>query len=71
VIPDAKKMAQMKLKGMLPSFDNPSGGAAGILGGLLGKKPGTQTPETADQPANNPADQVRGILGGILGRKKK
>jgi uncharacterized protein involved in outer membrane biogenesis len=65
-VPDAKKMAQMKLKGILPTLDNPSGGAAGILGGLLGNKSGTQAP-SADKPANPVSD----ILGGFLGRKKK
>jgi AsmA protein len=68
-VPDAKKIAQMKLKGILPSFNNPSAGAAGILGGLLGNKAGNQTGN--QPPANQPANQVRDILGGFLGGKKK
>ncbi len=72
IVPDAKKMAQMKLKGILPSFNNPSAGAADLLKGLLGNKSGTQTPAGSQTPpAQNPADQVRGILGGILGQRKK
>src|SRR5581483_8365613 len=38
--PNVQKMAQMKLKGLVPSFDNPAGGASSLLGGILGKKAG-------------------------------
>ena len=36
--PNVRKIAQMKMKGLLPSADNPLGDAAGILGNLLGQK---------------------------------
>jgi hypothetical protein len=62
-LPDVKRMAQMKLKGVLPSFDNPAGG---ILGGLLGGKSGDNA-----QEGGKTSNPVGDILGGFLGRKKK
>jgi len=58
VMPDVQKMAQMKLKGLIPTGDNPLGAASSILGGLTGKKgqPGQQ-----QQP--NPVNQVLGLFG--------
>ena len=57
--PDVQKMAQMKLKGLIPTGDNPLGGASSILGGLMGQK---------GQPANgqtqrNPVNQIMGLFG--------
>ena len=67
--PDVQKIAQMKLKGLMPSADNPLGGASGILGNLLGQKKTTpgqgQQPNTPQQP--NPVDQILDIFG----KKKK
>ena len=52
--PNVQKIAQMKLKGLMPSADNPLGGASGILGNLLGQKNVTpnqgQQPNTQQQP---------------------
>jgi AsmA protein len=67
--PNVQKIAQMKLKGLMPSADNPLGGASGILGNLLGQK-NTNPPQ--GQPANtqpqpNPVDQLLDIFG----KKKK
>jgi len=67
--PNVQKIAQMKLKGLMPSADNPLGGASGILGNLLGQKNATpsqgQQPNTQQPP--NPVDQILDIFG----KKKK
>jgi AsmA protein len=60
VMPDVQKMAQMKLKGLIPTGDNPLGGASSILGGLTGKK---GQPATAGQQQQNPVNQVLGLFG--------
>ena len=60
VMPDVQKMAQMKLKGLIPTGDNPLGGASSILGGLTGKK---GQPATPGQPQQNPVNQVLGLFG--------
>jgi len=64
--PDVQKIAQMKLKGLMPSADNPLGGGAGVLGGLMGQK--STTTGTKGQPQQqDPASQLMGIFG----KKKK
>jgi AsmA protein len=67
--PNVQKIAQMKIKGLMPSADNPLGGASGILGNLLGQKNVTpnqgQQPNTQQQP--NPVNQILDIFG----KKKK
>jgi len=58
----------MKLKSLMPSADNPLGGASGIVGNLLGQKSNPnngQSPNAPQQP--NPVNQVHDIIG----RKKK
>jgi AsmA protein len=63
--PNVQKIAQMKVKGLMPSTDNPLGGASGILGNLLGQKNTNpnqgQQPNTQQQP--NPVDQILDIFG--------
>ena len=61
--PNVQKIAQMKVKGLMPSADNPLGGASGILGNLLGQKNATpgQQPNTEQQP--NPVNQILDIFG--------
>ena len=54
--PDVQKMAQMKLKGLLPTGNNPLGG---ILGGLTGQK--GQQPAAGQQ--QNPVNQIMGLFG--------
>src|SRR5438046_7316126 len=49
--PDMQQVAQMKLKGLVPSLSNPAGGVSGILGGLLGQKGGQAQPAKPGQPA--------------------
>ncbi len=69
--PDIQQMTQMKLKGLVPSLQNP-GSVAGALQGLLGGAKtspngnGSQTQQQQDQQ-NNPLQQVLGIFG----KKKK
>jgi len=67
--PNVQKIAQMKLKNLMPSADNPLGGASGILGNLLGQKNANsnqgQKQNTQQQP--NPVDQILDIFG----KKKK
>jgi AsmA protein len=55
--PDVQKMAQMKLKGLIPSGDNPLGS---LLGGLTGQK--GQQP-AAGQQQQNPVNQIMGLFG--------
>lgn len=66
--PDLQKVAQMKLKGLLPSAENPQGGVAGILGGLLGQKKTDQTqqqqPQQQQPQQPNPVQQLIDIFGG-------
>ena len=56
ITPDVQKIAQMKLKGLMPTADNPLGAASSFLGGAAGQK---------GQPAGqqNPVNQIMGILG--------
>jgi AsmA protein len=66
--PDLQKVAQMKLKGMLPSAENPMGGVVGLLGGLLGQKKADQThqqqPQQQQPPQTIPVEQLIEIFGG-------
>ncbi len=62
VMPDVQKMAQMKLKGLIPTGANPLGAGSSILGGLTGQKAGTPGQQQA-----NPVNQVLGLFG----QKKK
>jgi AsmA protein len=61
--PDVQKIAQMRLKGLLPTSGSPlSGGAAGVLGNLLGgQKAGTQGQSNTQQP--NPVNQIMDLFG--------
>ena len=70
--PNVQKIAQMKMKGLMPSSENPLGGASSILGNFLGQK--KATPGNAPQPAQqqqNPADQILGLLGKRKQRQKQ
>jgi AsmA protein len=65
--PDVQKIAQMKLKGLMPSADNPLGGGAGMLGGLMGQQGTTTGTKGQQQQQQDPVNQ----LIGIFGKKKK
>ena len=64
--PDVQQIAQMKIKGLVPNFDNPAS-VTGALQNLLG---GAQNPSQArpspgqQQPSpQNPVEQLMGIFG--------
>jgi hypothetical protein len=62
--PDLQKLAQMKLKGLVPNFNNPGGAASGILGNLLGQKGNqTQQPQQQQQQQQNGVQQILGLFG--------
>src|SRR5256885_14817634 len=65
--PDLQKLAQMKLKGLVPNFNNPGGAASGILGNLLGQK-GNQTQQPQQQQQQQQQNGVQQILG-LFGKK--
>jgi hypothetical protein len=60
--PDLQKLAQMKLKGLVPNFNNPGGAASGILGNLLGQK-GNQTQQPQQPQQQNGVQQILGLFG--------
>ena len=69
--PDLQSVAQMKLKGLVPDFNNPGGALSGVLGNFLGQKKGTQA-QAGQEPQQQPAQNaVQSILGGLFGGKKK
>ena len=62
--PDLQKLAQMKLKGLMPNFNNPGGAASGILGTLLGQKGNqTQQPQQQQQQPQNGVQQLLDLFG--------
>jgi hypothetical protein len=67
--PDLQKVAQMKLKGLVPNFNNPSNAVAGILG-RFGQKEGNQAQQPQQQQQTNPANPAQQIID-IFGNKKK
>jgi len=69
--PDVQKVAQMKLKGLVPNFDNPSAAVAGVLG-LFAQKGGNrpQQPQQQAQPQQQQPNAVQQIID-IFGNKKK
>src|SRR6516165_8636826 len=76
VAPDLEKIAQMKLNSIVPSaagiLGGKGGGAAGIVGSLLGggqPQQGQQAGKPAQQPS--PQQQLQDALGGLLGGSKK
>jgi uncharacterized protein involved in outer membrane biogenesis len=63
--PDVQQIAQMKLKGLMPNFNNP-GSVTGTLQNLLGGKlpaPGPQTQGQQQNPQQNPVQQLIDLFG--------
>jgi AsmA protein len=65
--PDVERMAQMKLKGMMPTGDNPLGAASSLLGGVLGQKGQPAKGQQQQQQQGNPVDEMMDIFN----KKKK
>ena len=61
--PDLQSVAQMKLKGLVPDFNNP-GAFSGALGNLFGQKQGT-APQAGQQQQPSTQDAVQNILGDL------
>lgn len=62
--PDVQKLAQMRVKGLIPTGNNPLGGASGVLGNLLGQKNSNQAqPQGQQQQDQNPVNQIIGLFG--------
>lgn len=63
--PDVQQIAQMKLKGLMPNFNNP-GSVTGTLQNLIGGKlpaPGPQTQGQQQNPQQNPVQQLMDLFG--------
>src|SRR5581483_8295040 len=73
--PDLQQVAQMKLKGLMPNFSNPSQGVAGLIDGLLGQKNANQQGGQQQPTQANPQQDIQGaaqqVLGGLFGKKKQ
>ncbi len=70
--PDPQRIAKMKLEGLLPTHDNPTGAAStiqGILGGLMGGKKSQAEPKAPAAPgAKDPSKTILDIIDSV--RKK-
>jgi hypothetical protein len=63
--PDVQQIAQMKVKGLMPNFNNP-GSLTGTLQNLLGGKmpaPGPQSQGQQQSPQQNTVQQLMGLFG--------
>ena len=69
--PDLQSVAQMKLKGLVPSFNNPGGALSGVLGNLMGQKQGAAQAGEQPQQQDPAQNAVQNVLGGLFGGKKK
>ncbi len=69
--PDLKRMADMKMKGLLPSFSNPSAGIGEVLGSILGGKSASKDQQQSGQKPATPADTINQFLRGLIPEKKK
>lgn len=61
--PDVQQIAQMKLKGLVPNFDNPSSAVSGLLGSLVKQPPSGNQGQSQQQPAENAVQQLRNLFG--------
>ena len=70
--PDVQQLAQMKLKGLVPGFNNPAGAVSGVLGNLLNSKGGNGAQSQNPAPSQNPAASPNPLqqLQGLFGKKK-
>lgn len=70
--PDVQQLAQMKLKGLVPGFNNPAGAVSGSLGNLLNSQGGSGAQSQNPAPSQNPSASPNPLqqLEGIFGKKK-
>jgi AsmA protein len=64
--PDVQQIAQMKVKGMLPNFDNPAsvtGALQNLLGGTKNSSQAAPSPGQQQPAQQNPVQQLMGIFG--------
>jgi hypothetical protein len=66
--PDVQQLAQMKLKGLMPNFNNPTAAASQLIGNFLNAQGGNAQKRnpagSADRSASpNPVQQLMGIFG--------
>lgn len=63
--PDLQQVAQMKLKGLIPDFNNPGAAASGILGSVLKQQLGNQNQNQPQEQRSrsNPLDQLQNLFG--------
>jgi AsmA protein len=66
--PDVQQIAQMKLKGLMPNFNNP-GSVTGTLQNLLGGKLPAPGPQTQGQQQNSQQNPVQQLMD-LFGKKK-
>ena len=66
--PDLQQVAQMKLKGLIPNFNNPSSAISGLLGNVLKQQQGGNQGQSQNQPSQeqtlqNSVQQLKGLFG--------
>lgn len=64
--PDLQQVAQMKLKGLIPNFNNPTSGLSGLVGNVLKQQQGgnqAQPQPSQNQPLQNTVQQLKGLFG--------
>jgi hypothetical protein len=64
--PDVQQIAQMKIKGLVPNFDNPAsvtGALQNLLGGAQNPSQATPSPGQQQPLQQNPVQQLMGIFG--------
>ena len=67
--PDVQQIAQMKIKGLMPNFNNP-GSVTGTLQNLLGGKLPGAAQQSQGQQQQNPQQNTVQQLMGLFGKKK-
>jgi AsmA protein len=60
--PDLQQVAQMKLKGLIPNFNNPAAGVSGLLGNVLKQQGGGNQGQAQQQP-QNPVNELKNLFG--------
>lgn len=68
--PDVQQVAQMKLKGLVPNFDNPASVTGALQNLLGGAKNPTQDAQSQEQGQAQPQNPVQQLIG-IFGKKKQ